>query len=39
MLQFKLELVDMKFEKEVEGLKKELEESIEDHATAFYTEL
>lgn len=39
MLQFQLELVDMKFGKEVEGLKKELEESIEDHATAFYTEL
>ena len=29
----------MKFGKEVEGLKKELQESIEDHATAFYTEL
>jgi len=29
----------MKFGKEVEGLKKELEESIEDHATAFYMEL
>ena len=39
MLQFQLELVDIKFEKEVEGLKKELEESIENHATAFYTEL
>lgn len=39
MLQFQLELVDMKFGKEVKGLKKELEESIEDHATAFYTEL
>ena len=29
----------MKFGKEVEGMKKELEESIEDHATCFYTEL
>ena len=29
----------MKFEKEVEGLKKELEESIEDHTTAFYMKL
>ena len=29
----------MKFRKEVEGMKKELEESIEDHAIDFYTEL
>lgn len=39
MLQFQVELVDMKYGKEMEGLKKDLEESIEDHATAFYTEL
>ncbi|XP_059075907.1 SUN domain-containing protein 1-like isoform X2 [Cryptomeria japonica] len=39
MLQVQLELVDIKYGKDVEGLKKKLEESIQEQATVFYTEL
>eukprot|EP01018_Ginkgo_biloba_P025681 Gb_11080 [translate_table: standard] len=39
MMQVQLELVDMKIGREVEGLRKELEESIEEQTATFYTEL
>lgn len=39
MLQVQLDLVDIKYEKEVKGLKKKLEESIQEQAAVLYTEL
>ncbi|KAI5062954.1 hypothetical protein GOP47_0021501 [Adiantum capillus-veneris] len=39
MMQVQLDLVDMKIHKEVEGLRKELEEKIDVQATTFGTEL
>eukprot|EP00250_Pteridium_aquilinum_P000794 c10958_g1_i1 orf=425-1921(-) len=39
MMQVQLDLVDMKIHKEVEGLRKELEEKIDEQGTTFGTEL
>lgn len=39
MMQVQLDLVDMKIHKEIESLRKELEEKIDEQATSFGTEL
>lgn len=39
MMQVQLDLVDVKIHKEIEGLRKELEEKIEEQTTSFGTEL
>lgn len=39
MMQVQLDLVDMKIHKEIEGLRKDIEEKIDEQATSFGTEL